>query len=81
MHRKHRYRRSGIDPRRCEELRICRGRHNPADYDAPLGEMTANDGAVGSPMRRDLARKAYALTASYDAAIASWMAREKASIS
>jgi phosphoribosylaminoimidazolecarboxamide formyltransferase/IMP cyclohydrolase len=50
---------------------------NPADYDALLAEMTANDGAVGSPMRRDLARKAYALTASYDAAIASWMAREE----
>jgi phosphoribosylaminoimidazolecarboxamide formyltransferase/IMP cyclohydrolase len=50
---------------------------DPADYSVLLAEMAANDGAVGLRMLRDLARKAYATTASYDAAIASWMAREE----
>src|ERR1700686_4866080 len=41
---------------------------DPADYDLVLGEM-ANSGAVGLDTRRRLARKAYGLTAAYDAAI------------
>src|SRR5262249_42235464 len=49
---------------------------DPADYDSVLAAIAANDGAVGLPMRRQLARKAYALTASYDAAIAAGMARQ-----
>jgi phosphoribosylaminoimidazolecarboxamide formyltransferase/IMP cyclohydrolase len=44
-----------------------------ADYDRVLAELAAGDGAVGVEMRRELARKAFALTAAYDAAIAEWM--------
>ncbi len=47
---------------------------DPADYDFVLGEL-ANSGGVGLDARRRLARKAYALTAAYDAAIAAWFAR------
>jgi phosphoribosylaminoimidazolecarboxamide formyltransferase / IMP cyclohydrolase len=50
---------------------------DPADYDAVLAEITAGGGAVAAPMRRALARKAFALTASYDAAIAEWMAQQE----
>jgi len=50
---------------------------DPADYGPVLDEMAANSGAVGEAMCRRLAYKAYALTASYDAAIAAWMAREE----
>ena len=46
------------------------------DYEPVLAEITAHSGAVGASMRRMLARKAYALTAAYDAAIAEWMAQE-----
>ena len=46
------------------------------DYDAMLAEVTAHGGAVGSAMRQALARKAYALTSAYDAAVAEWLARE-----
>jgi phosphoribosylaminoimidazolecarboxamide formyltransferase / IMP cyclohydrolase len=49
---------------------------DPADYDPALAEIAAQGGAVGVAMRQSLARKAYALTAAYDAAITQWMARE-----
>ncbi len=49
---------------------------DPADYDPVLGEIAAS-GGVGLALRRHLARKAYALTAAYDAAIAAWFAREE----
>ncbi|HEV8678442.1 MAG TPA: bifunctional phosphoribosylaminoimidazolecarboxamide formyltransferase/IMP cyclohydrolase [Stellaceae bacterium] len=49
---------------------------DPADYDVVLGEIAAS-GGVGRDTRRRLARKAYALTAAYDAAIAAWFAREE----
>ena len=49
---------------------------DPADYDLVLAEMAASGGAVGLDTRRRLARQAYALTAAYDAAIASWFARD-----
>jgi phosphoribosylaminoimidazolecarboxamide formyltransferase/IMP cyclohydrolase len=47
---------------------------DPRDYDAVLAAITENDGTVGTALRRELARKAFALTAAYDAAIAAWMA-------
>jgi phosphoribosylaminoimidazolecarboxamide formyltransferase/IMP cyclohydrolase len=50
---------------------------DPGEYDAVLSEMAARGGAIGEDMRRRLAAKAFALTASYDAAIAGWMAREE----
>jgi phosphoribosylaminoimidazolecarboxamide formyltransferase/IMP cyclohydrolase len=49
-----------------------------ADYEPVLAEIAAQGGAVGAAMRRVLARKAYALTSAYDAAVAEWMAREAA---
>lgn len=50
---------------------------DPADYQAVLAEIASKDGAVEPATRRTLARKAFALTAAYDAAIAEWMAREE----
>ncbi len=42
---------------------------DPADYSAVLGELQASGGRLGEATRRRLARKAFALTATYDAAI------------
>ena len=50
---------------------------DPDDCDAVLAEIAENDGAVGTALRRALARKAFALTAAYDAAIAEWMKHEE----
>jgi phosphoribosylaminoimidazolecarboxamide formyltransferase/IMP cyclohydrolase len=50
---------------------------DPADYDAILAEMAANGGAIGRDMLRRLARKAYATTAAYDAAISLWFAKDE----
>ena len=44
----------------------------PADYDLVLDELR-RDGTVGSETRRNLAARAFATTAAYDAAIASWL--------
>src|SRR5579862_1105376 len=49
---------------------------DPADYDTVLGEIAAA-GGLSLARRRLLARKAYALTAAYDAAVAAWFAREE----
>ena len=51
---------------------------DPADYGRVLAEFAAGNGAVGPETRRTLARKAFALTAAYDAAIAEWMGRDDA---
>ncbi|CAG0942647.1 phosphoribosylaminoimidazolecarboxamide formyltransferase / IMP cyclohydrolase [Gammaproteobacteria bacterium] len=42
---------------------------DPADYPGILAELSGNAGSLGEATRRRLARKAYAHTASYDAAI------------
>jgi phosphoribosylaminoimidazolecarboxamide formyltransferase/IMP cyclohydrolase len=84
---------SGADPEDCVEnidiggvamIRAAAKNHDavtvvtdPADYDRVLAELTAGGGAVGAEMRRELARKAFALTAAYDAAIAEWMGRDE----
>lgn len=47
---------------------------DPADYGLVLAEMAANGGATGADFRRNLARKAFARTAAYDAAISRWFA-------
>jgi phosphoribosylaminoimidazolecarboxamide formyltransferase / IMP cyclohydrolase len=49
---------------------------DPADYAAVIAEMKAQAGATTLRLRRTLAAKAYARTASYDAAIAAWFARQ-----
>jgi phosphoribosylaminoimidazolecarboxamide formyltransferase / IMP cyclohydrolase len=46
---------------------------DPADYETVLAEMAAHGGATTLALRRRLAGLAYARTAAYDAAIASWM--------
>jgi len=50
---------------------------DPEQYDEVLAELAEQEGAVGEATRRALAAKAFALTASYDAAIAGWMAKEE----
>jgi phosphoribosylaminoimidazolecarboxamide formyltransferase/IMP cyclohydrolase len=47
---------------------------DPSDYARVIEEMKANDGATTAEFRRELAAKAYARTAQYDAAISSWFA-------
>jgi phosphoribosylaminoimidazolecarboxamide formyltransferase / IMP cyclohydrolase len=47
-----------------------------ADYERVLTELAARNGSIGSETRRALARKAFAMTAAYDAAIAEWMGRD-----
>ncbi|MBN9063990.1 MAG: bifunctional phosphoribosylaminoimidazolecarboxamide formyltransferase/IMP cyclohydrolase, partial [Rhizobiales bacterium] len=49
---------------------------DPADYEAVLAELEAHDGATTLALRKRLAAKAFARTASYDAAIAEWLSRE-----
>jgi phosphoribosylaminoimidazolecarboxamide formyltransferase/IMP cyclohydrolase len=44
------------------------------DYATLLAELTAHNGATTPMLRKKLAAKAYARTASYDAAIANWFA-------
>jgi phosphoribosylaminoimidazolecarboxamide formyltransferase/IMP cyclohydrolase len=48
---------------------------DPQDYEIVLAELSAND-KVSLDTRRRLAEKAFALTASYDAAITRYLARE-----
>lgn len=47
---------------------------DPADYATLVAEMDANGGATSQTFRTRMAGKAYARTAAYDAAIASWFA-------
>ena len=46
----------------------------PDDYARVLEEMKANDGATTLELRKQLAAKAFARTAAYDAAIGAWFA-------
>ncbi len=45
----------------------------PDDYGRVLDELQKQDGALGEDLRRELACKAFALTARYDSAISRWM--------
>jgi len=47
---------------------------DPSDYDEVLAELATNDGSVTLSLRKTLARRAYARTAAYDAAISTWFA-------
>ncbi|MEO1280815.1 MAG: bifunctional phosphoribosylaminoimidazolecarboxamide formyltransferase/IMP cyclohydrolase, partial [Pseudomonadota bacterium] len=49
---------------------------DPSDYTVVLEELAKNDGATSLSVRRSLAAKAYAKTASYDAAISTWFLAE-----
>ncbi len=44
------------------------------DYAALLGELDSNDGATGLAFRQKMAQIAFARTATYDAAVSTWMA-------
>ncbi|MBF0627455.1 MAG: bifunctional phosphoribosylaminoimidazolecarboxamide formyltransferase/IMP cyclohydrolase [Magnetococcales bacterium] len=46
---------------------------DPEDYIRVLAEMRANQGAISARTNAELARKAFARTAAYDAAIANWL--------
>jgi phosphoribosylaminoimidazolecarboxamide formyltransferase/IMP cyclohydrolase len=50
---------------------------DPKDYKSVLDELAANKGATTLKLRRSLAAKAYARTASYDSAIANWFAKQE----
>jgi phosphoribosylaminoimidazolecarboxamide formyltransferase/IMP cyclohydrolase len=47
---------------------------DPGDYGKVLADLDAHGGAVTAALRRRLAQKAFARTASYDAAISNWLA-------
>jgi len=47
---------------------------DPVDYGIVIADMKTNKGAVTDTTRRQLAARAFARTASYDAAIATWFA-------
>jgi phosphoribosylaminoimidazolecarboxamide formyltransferase/IMP cyclohydrolase len=47
---------------------------DPGDYGALLADLDANDGATSLELRKRLAAKAYALTATYDSMISQWFA-------
>ena len=49
---------------------------DPEDYPRLIEEMRSRGGATSLGLRKSLAAKAYARTASYDAAISGWFARE-----
>ena len=75
LHREHRHRRPGDDPRGGEEPRL---RHRG---DRPGGlcgrcwpNWQANDGQTTLAFRQRLAQAAFARTAAYDAAVSTWMA-------
>jgi len=46
---------------------------DPDDYGRVLDELERKDGTVSDELRRELAQKAFALTARYDAAISRWL--------
>ena len=48
---------------------------DPADYPRVLEALTAGQGVIPEPLRRELALKAFRHTAGYDAAIAEWLGR------
>jgi phosphoribosylaminoimidazolecarboxamide formyltransferase/IMP cyclohydrolase len=50
---------------------------DPADYAPVIAELANNKGATTLALRRKLAAKAYARTASYDSAIANWFAKRQ----
>lgn len=49
---------------------------SPEDYDTIITQMDVGGGDVGLPLRRNLAAKAFAHTAAYDAHISGWFAAQ-----
>jgi phosphoribosylaminoimidazolecarboxamide formyltransferase/IMP cyclohydrolase len=52
---------------------------DPADYPVVLDQLATRDGCTDLPLRFELAARAFAHTAGYDAAIANWLGRRDAS--
>ncbi len=78
LRREHRHRRPGADPRLGQEPRLRHGRRrSQRTTPRSLDELAANKGATTLALRRKLAAKAYARTASYDSAIANWFAAQE----
>lgn len=50
---------------------------SPDDYVRVIEEMENRGGSVGEGLCREFARKAYAYTATYDAAVTEWLSREE----
>ena len=73
----HRYRRTGTDPRLRQEPRLRRRGRRSGHYAPLIAELANNKGATSLALRRKLAAKAYARTASYDLAIAGWFAKQE----
>jgi phosphoribosylaminoimidazolecarboxamide formyltransferase/IMP cyclohydrolase len=48
---------------------------DPADYEGVIGELRESEGRLSLARRKELAAKAFACTARYDAAISTWFAR------
>ncbi len=53
---------------------------DPADYGRVIEEMQKHDGALSDALKRELAVKAYASTARYDAAISAWLFAQEAGV-
>ena len=69
MHREHRHRRPGDDPRGREEPWRCRRRRRSRRITSACSPRSRTGADDDSSLRRALAQKAYARTAAYDAAI------------
>ena len=77
LHREHRHRRAGDDPRRRQEPRRRRGGGRAGGLRRRCSpSCQQHGGATTLALRKKLAAKAYARTASYDAAISNWFAKE-----
>ena len=53
---------------------------DPLDYHRFIEEFKKNDGATTEPFRKDLAKKAFSLTAHYDAIITKWLSANEEKI-
>jgi len=52
----------------------------PDDYQPVIEALDAGDGVIGRDLKKTLAAKAFARTAAYDAAIASWFAEQQGEV-
>ena len=76
--REHRHRRPGHGARGRQEPRAPHRGRRSADYGTVLAELDRGGGACRQETRLRLATKAFAHTAQYDAAVASYLARARA---
>jgi phosphoribosylaminoimidazolecarboxamide formyltransferase/IMP cyclohydrolase len=77
LRREHRHRRAGADPRLGQEPRLRHRRRRSRRLYIGARRARGAQGATTLALRRKLAAKAYARTAAYDSAIATWFARQQ----